>query len=602
MLFIAWQSHAMAASDWVSEKAYYEDVSATLDFQQVKRQPFVEYKDILNKSYSSSAFWVRIKLDAAHLHDGEKIAIKIMPTYLDEITLYVEDGADKPQTIGDRYPTKNNGVTALSFNFVTTVTADKPYLWLRLKTTSTNMMSVEAMTLDELNESNVTEYLLSGLLFGVLCAFAVLGASYFLTEKEVVNGTFFLKQLFAAMLAFVYLGYQRVLLSNVLSPETMDNLTSVCILFYTFLTLLFYRCFFTEYQPKKWVNIWFTLSMSLVGLALVLFSLGDVQQAMNLNMRVTAGASILLVMVPLVGIDWPNLKNPVISRRTLVATQFINLAVILYTSLPSLGLIDGSKFSAYTVMLNAVVSSLIMLLLVRYRAIKLDNERVLEIAVQASKTQHEKLQRERQEQFMAMLTHELKTPLALIRFAVRTALGSSKSAARIDQAVDDINAVIDRCQQVDKLEKGWEFSKESHSVQALIQGCLQRIHRPDRIVTSAIPDVALVTDAALFNVIVNNLIENALKYAPSTEWVYVDVQRLNTNHMLAITVRNKAGKAGAPDAAKVFDKYYRSEQAYATTGAGLGLYIVKSLTALLGGTVTYRFKDGFVNFEICLPL
>ena len=171
------------------------------------------------------------------------------------------------------------------------------------------MMSVEAMTLDELNESNVTEYLLSGLLFGVLCAFAVLGASYFLTEKEVVNGTFFLKQLFAAMLAFVYLGYQRVLLSNVLSPETMDNLTSVCILFYTFLTLLFYRCFFTEYQPKKWVNIWFTLSMSLVGLALVLFSLGDVQQAMNLNMRVTAGASILLVMVPLVGIDWHNLKH-----------------------------------------------------------------------------------------------------------------------------------------------------------------------------------------------------------------------------------------------------------------------------------------------------
>lgn len=72
MLFIAWQSHAMAASDWVSEKAYYEDVSATLDFHQVKNQRFVKYDDILNKSYSSSAFWVRIKLDAARLHDGEK--------------------------------------------------------------------------------------------------------------------------------------------------------------------------------------------------------------------------------------------------------------------------------------------------------------------------------------------------------------------------------------------------------------------------------------------------------------------------------------------------------------------------------------------------
>jgi len=484
-LFLAMQAAAFAGTDLMVEKAFYEDKTGIQTFAQVQDQPLTQLKEILNEGYSDSAFWVRIKLDKAQLQDQEKVAIKITPPYLDEITLYV-DGRPV-QVVGDRYPSKNNSVTALSFNFVTTYKADSPMVWVRLKTTSTSLMSVEVMRLDELNSANVTEYLLSGLLIGLLCAVTVLGASYYVAEREVVNGTFLIKQLFAVVLAFVYFGYLRVLMNDSLDPEFLDYVTSVSILLYTASSLLFYCAFFSEFEPKQWVRKYWVLSIATVFVAAVFFALGHVRIAMGLNMKIIAITSVMLVLVPVLGIDWKTLKNPPISKFFLITSQALSLLVLLYTSLPSLGLFSGSKFSAYVVMLNAVILSFIMLLMVRYRAITLDKERVMEIAAQASKAEHEKAQRERQEQFMAMLTHEIKTPLALIRFAVRNALGKGKSSERIEQAVDDINTVIERCQQVDKLEKGWVFTKQSQSIQELVGGCVDRLEQRERVHVSALP-------------------------------------------------------------------------------------------------------------------
>ena len=594
------QVSAIAGSDLIIEKAFYEDASTQQTFEQIKHQTFTPYKSILNEGYSGSVYWVRIKLDAQQLKLDESIALQITPTYLDEIALFRDDSLEPLQIVGDRYSTHNNAVTALSFNFVTTYNPNSPYLWLRLKTTSTSLMSVDAMRMDDLNNANVTEYLLSGLLIGLLFAFALLGASYYAVKTEVVNATFLAKQLSAVVMALVYFGYLRLLVNDSLSPATLDYAISVSIQIYTLSSLVFYRVFFNEFEPRDWVRHFFKFTISSVLLVMVLFWLGYVRLAMGMNMKVIAMTGLVLVCIPIWGVDWTKLKNPPISRLFLTASQALSLLVLMYTSLPSLGLLSGSKFSAYAVMLNAVILSFIMLLMVRYRAIKQDNERVMEIAVQVSKTEHEKAQRERQEQFMAMLTHEIKTPLALIRFAVRTAMGKNNSSSRIDRAVDDINAVIERCQQVDKLEKGWQFIKAQQDMAALVSECIERVEDAGRVVLVPVPHITITTDEALFKVTLNNLLENAIKYAaPDTP---VGVQVLKQADHACVRVRNAIGKAGVPDPQQVFTKYYRSELAYAKTGSGLGLYIVKSLTELLGGTVAYRVDEDFVVFEICLPL
>ena len=75
---------------------------------------------------------------------------------------------------------------------------------------------------------------------------------------------------------------------------------------------------------------------------------------------------------------------------------------------------------------------------------------------------------------------------------------------------------------------------------------------------------------------------------------------------LTLTVRNAVGKAGLPDAQRVFDKYYRAEGAHQRTGSGLGLYLVKSLAEHAGGGIAHRVDtapDGSASavFELWLP-
>lgn len=65
---------------------------------------------------------------------------------------------------------------------------------------------------------------------------------------------------------------------------------------------------------------------------------------------------------------------------------------------------------------------------------------------------------------------------------------------------------------------------------------------------------------------------------------------------------NQPGQAGWPHPDCVFDKYYRSPQAQRQSGTGLGLYLVRSLTQALNGSIAYQPDDQWVRFVLTLPL
>jgi signal transduction histidine kinase len=106
------------------------------------------------------------------------------------------------------------------------------------------------------------------------------------------------------------------------------------------------------------------------------------------------------------------------------------------------------------------------------------------------------------------------------------------------------------------------------------------------------------TDKVLLKVILNNLIDNALKYSPPES--KVDLSATPVGAGIAIVVENDVGHAGRPDVSKVFSKYYRSPMAR-QTGSGLGLYVIKGLSAQLGGQLNYAPASPKVRFELWLP-
>jgi signal transduction histidine kinase len=113
------------------------------------------------------------------------------------------------------------------------------------------------------------------------------------------------------------------------------------------------------------------------------------------------------------------------------------------------------------------------------------------------------------------------------------------------------------------------------------------------------PSLILKTDSSLFAVVVANLLDNAVKYSEPESPVTVTAS-LDDAGVFTLIVENAVGSAGTPDPASVFSRYYRGEHAHTSPGTGLGLYLVKSICDILGGTVTSRSTLEKIYFSVTL--
>jgi K+-sensing histidine kinase KdpD len=108
------------------------------------------------------------------------------------------------------------------------------------------------------------------------------------------------------------------------------------------------------------------------------------------------------------------------------------------------------------------------------------------------------------------------------------------------------------------------------------------------------------------HIVLSNLIENACKYAephsPIEVKLFSALAADGVTQKICFEVSNLPGRSGWPEAAQVFEKYYRSPHARRQAGTGLGLYLVRNLVQVLGGQIDYAPDESHVRFVVCLPL
>lgn len=214
--------------------------------------------------------------------------------------------------------------------------------------------------------------------------------------------------------------------------------------------------------------------------------------------------------------------------------------------------------------------------------------------------------RNEQDRFMSMLSHELKTPLSVLRMALGTdGAISPSSKAHAQQSVQDMDAIIERCLQAGRMEQ--------HRHVPVLQPCnmadlLAEVQAssasPQRLALDTQSMPTFTTDVPLLRIALQNLVDNALKYSPSGSVVTVSAAPFTHRRSegILVAVRNPPGAAGMPDPRKVFGKYYRSPAAHSKTGSGLGLYLVRGAAKQLGGWVRFVGEGSDrVCFELWLP-
>jgi len=228
----------------------------------------------------------------------------------------------------------------------------------------------------------------------------------------------------------------------------------------------------------------------------------------------------------------------------------------------------------------------------RIKTIEYDLQRVAHEAKKMLSEQH---------QFMAMLNHEVKTPLSVIKMTVGIKDMSPNRILRVQQAVNDLEAIIDRCLQVDQFEQKLFVPKlETCQINDLIHEQMDLISIPSRvsIQLANLPEVQ--TDTQLLQIAINNMISNALKYSDPHSLIKLSTQV--NEYSILISISNKAGFFGVPDLDYVFKKYYRHPKSHSVSGTGLGLYLIKNIAEILDGKVSYFYEKNIVRFDLCIPL
>jgi signal transduction histidine kinase len=192
--------------------------------------------------------------------------------------------------------------------------------------------------------------------------------------------------------------------------------------------------------------------------------------------------------------------------------------------------------------------------------------------------------------FMMAITHELKTPIAISKLNLETLqkhkLDEAKQQKLIAMALQETNRLNDLTNNIlvsAQLEGGrYKRTEEELDLSALTNNCVDDFRRRFTEVTfnSAIqPELALTGDSLLLEIMINNLLENAVKYSPKQSAIQVSLAK--TGREARLTVSDQG--IGIPEKERklIFDKFYRigNEETRTAKGTGLGLYLCRKIAA-----------------------
>jgi len=216
---------------------------------------------------------------------------------------------------------------------------------------------------------------------------------------------------------------------------------------------------------------------------------------------------------------------------------------------------------------------------------------------QLATTINELLQRvesgiQREKQFTADASHEIRTPLTAIRGTLEVLLRKQREPAQYEEKisrvigeVDRLYGMLDQLLQLARLESGNIPINRTPVVldvffRTLTNQWQPRLQEKNMELRLQIPPAAtLTTDTALLNIILDNLIGNAIKYGHAGGHIDCIWQPENAS----LTIKDDGPGIPPQQLPYVFDRFYRADDSRSSTvpGAGLGLSIAKKLADLL---------------------
>ena len=195
---------------------------------------------------------------------------------------------------------------------------------------------------------------------------------------------------------------------------------------------------------------------------------------------------------------------------------------------------------------------------------------------------------QQQQNFMMAVTHELKTPIAVAQLNLETLqkrkLDEDKRQMLISNTLQEANRLNSLCNNIlfaAQLDAGaYASNKQEINLSDLLEGCVDSFKNrfPARVIEEKISEsIYIIGEPLLLQMLVNNLIDNANKYANKGTPITISLDQ--KNNQVEFSVADLGEGLAEEEKKKVFEKFYRvgEENTRKTKGTGLGLYLCKKI-------------------------
>ena len=613
------------------------DPGGRLSFDQVRALPPTSFELLpsdFSAGYVPAAAWLRFELsrDSAA---PEEWWLRVGPAFLDRIELFSPDGAGGYRASSNdlREPWASRPVAERLATFVLQVTAGESEVHF-LRVTNATGLSAHATLWQPnamLGHTAIEHLLIGGYLISAL-VLILINLAYWIHQRSSLLSANIAYILSAAAYVVQLEGFQLLILqpSGALPVKPLMALSQIALVWFM------YRIFATMVEPERvWpraARLWRGLNQSAALIGAGLFVAGQFKLGtpflwvwMVVGFAVHAGVASLLALR---GMRWA--RYFLASFAVVILTTFARLLI-------SFGVLDSYDFLVtHGVMFGTLLHwmSIQLIILVQLQQSKREHESARDAALGIERLNAEELERQvrsrtaeleaareqlrqsldherkttlEQRQFLRMVAHEFRTPLATLH-AGGTLLDAEQNAspeireralARMRNAMRRIGELVEGALALDRFESAaWRANIRSVDLGRLIQDVAEVTRGEDGNQHPIVLDCQAV-DPDLFRIALHNLLDNACKFSPTG--LPIEVSARVEDSAVVIRVQDQGPGIARTDQTFIFGKYARGH--HEQPGLGLGLYLVDSIVRLHGGSVRVVSDKGRgASFELRMPL